>query len=274
VAFSGDLLDTTAFGDAVFVVVPSRFCRALYRQIAPVLRRNQLVVSLTKGFDPASGKRMSELMEATFEPYASPGLAVLSGPSFAREVAAGRPTAVVVASRSGPITRRLQRFISSAGMRVYSSRDVAGVEVAGATKNVIAIAAGICDALDLGLNARAALIARGLAEITRLGVALGARKATFAGLAGVGDLVLTCSADLSRNYRVGRALGEGRALAEILESSPAVAEGVQATTVVRRLAKRHGVDMPIAEQVYRIVRRGRAPTAAVTDLMLREPRAE
>jgi glycerol-3-phosphate dehydrogenase (NAD(P)+) len=252
---------------AVFVAVPSRFCRGLYRRLAPALADGQLVVSLTKGFDPRSGQRMSELMQSLLTRRAQPRLAVLSGPSFAREVALGRPTAVVAAAGDLRIARRLQALVATDRFRVYASTDLPGVETGGAVKNVIAIATGIADGLGLGPNARAALIARGLAETTRLAMALGGRRATLAGLAGVGDLVLTCTAEQSRNYRVGQALARGRVLTEILASSPAIAEGIETTRITRRLARVHGVGMPIVEAVHAVLYRGQRAESAVADLL-------
>jgi glycerol-3-phosphate dehydrogenase (NAD(P)+) len=274
VEFSSDLLETAAFGDVVFIAVPSQFCRAVYKRLVPALRKDQIVVSLTKGFDPKTLRRMSQVMEEIFSPRVHPRLAVLSGPSFAREVARDQPTALVVASRDGAAARTVQAAISSLTLRAYTCRDVAGVEVAGALKNVIAIAAGITDSLEFGLNSRAALITRGLAEITRLGVSLGARKGTFSGLAGIGDLVLTCTGELSRNHRVGQQLAQGRKLDEILSGMKMVAEGVHTTLSARRLARANGVEMPIAEQIYQVLYRGKDPRAAVTDLMSRKLKNE
>ncbi len=181
VSFTDDLRGSAEFGDVLFIAVPSQFCRAVYTRIAPVLRRGQIVVSLTKGFDMKTQMRMSQVMEEVFRPHVRPRVAVLSGPSFAKEVAAGQPTALVVASRDTGAAREVQHLISSLTIRAYTSSDVTGVEVAGALKNVIAIAAGIADALKFGLNTRAALITRGLVEITNLGLALGARRETFCG---------------------------------------------------------------------------------------------
>lgn len=213
-------------------------------------------------------------MEEVFRPHARPRLAVLSGPSFAREVAAGQPTALVVASRDPATARDVQHLISSLTIRAYTSSDVTGVEVAGALKNVIAIAAGIADSLKFGLNSRAALITRGLVEITNLGLSLGARKETFSGLAGIGDLVLTCTGELSRNHRVGHELGKGRTLGEILAGMKMVAEGVHTTLAARRIARALGVEMPISEQIYQVLYRGKPPKKAVTELMSRALRAE
>jgi glycerol-3-phosphate dehydrogenase (NAD(P)+) len=274
VEFSGDLRETAGPADIVFIAVPSQFCRATYVRMAPVLRKDQILVSLTKGFDKRTLMRMSQVMEAVFAPHVAPRLAVLSGPSFAREVALGYPTALVVASRDPAAARDVQHLISSLTVRAYTSSDVTGVEVAGALKNVIAIAAGIVDTLEFGLNSRAALITRGLVEITKLGVALGARKETFAGLAGMGDLVLTCTGELSRNHRVGQELGKGRSLREILDGMKMVAEGVHTTVAARRIARALGVEMPISEQIYQLLYRGKPVEAAVAELMSRALKAE
>ena len=274
VRFTDDLRESAAFGDVVFIAVPSQFCRAVYGRIAPVLRRDQIVVSLTKGFDMKTLMRMSQVMEEVFRPHVRPRLAVLSGPSFAKEVAAGHPTALVIASRDPAAAREVQHLISSLTIRAYTSSDVTGVEVAGALKNVVAIAAGIADALKFGLNTRAALITRGLVEITNLGMALGARRETFSGLAGIGDLVLTCTGELSRNHRVGHELGKGRTLREILAGMKMVAEGVHTTVAARRISRALGVEMPISEQIYQALYRGKAPKKAVEDLMSRALKAE
>jgi len=274
VGFSNDLRETSSFGDVVFVAVPSQFCRFVYTRMAPALRKDQMIVSLTKGFDKKTLMRMSQVMEEVFRPHVRPRLAVLHGPSFAKEVAAGHPTALAVASRVPAVAREVQHLISSLTIRAYTSSDVTGVEVAGALKNVIAIAAGIVDALKFGLNSRAALITRGLVEITNLGIALGGRKETFSGLAGIGDLVLTCTGELSRNHRVGHELGQGRPLGEILAGTRMVAEGVHTTVAARRLARALGVEMPISEQIYQILYRGKAVRKAVDELMSRALKAE
>ncbi len=274
VSFSADLRESATSGDIVFIAVPSQFCRAVYTRVAPVLRRGQIVVSLTKGFDKLTLMRMSQVMEEVFRPHVRPRLAVLSGPSFAKEVAAGNPTALVIASREPGAAREVQHLVSSLTLRAYTSTDVTGVEVAGALKNVVAIAAGIADALKFGLNTRAALITRGLVEITNLGLALGARKETFSGLAGIGDLVLTCTGELSRNHRVGHELGRGRPLREILAGTRMVAEGVHTTVAARRIARALGVEMPISEEIYQVLYRGKTPQKAVEDLMSRALKAE
>jgi glycerol-3-phosphate dehydrogenase (NAD(P)+) len=274
VSFSSDVQRTASSADMLFIAVPSQFFRAVFLEIADGLSGDQVVVSLTKGIEEGSLKRMTEVMTEVMAGRPLPHLAVLSGPSFAREVAEKHPTAVVVASRSNDAACRVQRLISDLSLRCYTSSDVLGVELAGAAKNVIAIAAGISDALKYGHNSRAALITRGLAEITRLGLELGARKETFFGLAGIGDLVLTCTAKMSRNYHVGFELGKGRALQEVLADMKNVAEGVATTVSVRDLARRQAVEMPIVEEVYRILHHGKAPQESIRDLMQRALKGE
>ncbi len=274
VRFTDDLRESATAADVVFIAVPSQFCRAVYARVAPVLRRDQIVVSLTKGFDKRTLMRMSQVMEEVFRPHVRPHVAVLSGPSFAKEVAAGNPTALVVASRDPAAAREVQHLISSVAVRAYTSTDVTGVEVAGALKNVVAIAAGIADSMKFGLNTRAALITRGLVEITNLGLALGARKETFYGLAGIGDLILTCTGELSRNHRVGHELGRGRTLREILVGMKMVAEGIHTTVAARRISRALGVEMPISEQIYQVLYRGKPPRKAVEELMTRALKAE
>ena len=274
VTFSNNIKESVLFGDILFIAVPSQYCRSVYAMIAPYLQAGQTVVSLTKGIDQKTLKRMSQVMEEVFRSHARPHIAVLSGPSFARDVAAGHPTALVVASHDFETARTIQHLLSSLTIRVYTSSDVTGVEIAGALKNVIAIAAGIADAMDFGLNSRAALITRGLVEITRVGLALGAQKKTFSGLAGIGDLVLTCTGELSRNHYVGYQLGKGKSLEAILSHMKMVAEGVHTTNSARRLAKAQGVEMPIANQIYQVLYRNKAPRKALEELMTRALREE
>ncbi len=274
VSFSGDIRKTTLSADVLFIAVPSRFCRAVFSEIAPALSKSQIVVSLTKGIEEGSLKRMTELMTEIFPRRARPRLAVLSGPSFAREVADKHPTAVVVASEDARCASDIQHLVSNIYFRAYASRDVVGVELAGAMKNVIALATGISDSLDFGHNSRAALITRGIAEMTRLGATLGARQDTFLGLAGIGDLVLTCTAKLSRNYRVGYELGRGLSLAKILSRMKMIAEGVTTTISVRDLARREGVEIPISEEVYRVLYENKNPRRSLRDLMLRSLKVE
>jgi glycerol-3-phosphate dehydrogenase (NAD(P)+) len=274
VTFSDNIREAVLYGDILFVAVPSQFCRSVYTEIAPFLKDGQIVVSLTKGIDQKSLKRMSQVMEEVFHPHARPHLAVLSGPSFAREVATGHPTALVVASRDPETAKTIQHLVSSLTIRVYTSPDVTGVEIAGALKNVIAIAAGIIDAMNFGLNSRAALITRGLVEITEIGLSLGAQKRTFSGLAGIGDLVLTCTGELSRNHYVGYQLGKGKPLAAILSRMKMVAEGVHTTDSARRLARAQGVEMPISNQIYQVLYRNKPPRKALQELMSRALREE
>jgi glycerol-3-phosphate dehydrogenase (NAD(P)+) len=274
VSFPSDIRAAAAAAEILFIAVPSRFCRPVFQEIEPVLRPGQIVVSLAKGIEEGSLKRMTEVMEEVFRPPRVPHLAVLSGPSFAREVAEKHPTAVVIAAADTESARSVQRLVSDIHFRAYTSDDVAGVELAGALKNVIAVACGISDALHYGHNTRAALITRGIAEISRLGSRLAARKNTFLGLAGIGDLVLTCTARQSRNYHVGFELGKGRTLREILAETPMVAEGVTTTVSALNLARREKVEMPISAEVYRILYEKKDPARSLGDLMLRTLKEE
>jgi glycerol-3-phosphate dehydrogenase (NAD(P)+) len=274
VTFHDDLGEALDRSDTVFVAVPSQFSRRIFVRMTPFLKDDQAVISLTKGIEKRTLLRMSEIMEEVFEPEARPEIGVLSGPSFAKEVAEGFPTAVVLASRERDMARRLQHRLSSQWLRVYTTRDVIGVELAGALKNVIAVASGISDAMEFGYNSLAALITRGLAEIARLGLKLGARRETFAGLAGMGDLLLTCTGPLSRNRNVGRELGKGRKLGDVVAGMRMVAEGIPTTVSARMLARRESVEMPIAEQVYQVLYRKKDPRRALADLMARELRDE
>jgi len=274
VSFSTELDEAVKDADVVFIAVPSRFCRRIYLELAPLLSPSQLLVSLTKGIEEESLKRMSEVMEDVLGPAFHSRIAVLSGPSFAREVAESHPTAVVVASRAAELARMVQELVSSLYFRAYSSEDIIGVELAGACKNIIAIATGISDSLGFGSNSMAGLVTRGLAEMTRLGIKLGARLETYAGLAGIGDLVLTCTGKLSRNRYVGLELGKGKPLEEIVSGMTMVAEGVTTTLSVRELARREGVEMPICEQVYLVLYTKKDPRVAFRDLMSRELKVE
>jgi len=264
------LQEAAADAEVVLVVVPSEFCRGLYRELRPLLPARTALVSATKGLEVGSLLRMTEV--AAQEIPDRP-LAVLSGPSFALEVAREHPTAVVVASREAEVAGALQRAFSRRTFRVYSSSDVTGVELAGALKNVIAIAAGIIDGLGYGHNTVAALITRGLAEMTRLAAALGGRPETLAGLAGLGDLVLTCTGALSRNRRLGQALGRGQTL-EQATASRTVAEGVRTTRAACDLAGRVGVELPISSQMRSVLYEGKPPREAVDELMSRSLKRE
>lgn len=274
VNFYNDLEDSVRNTDIVFMAVPSKFCRDIYNRLAPVLSSEQIIVSLTKGIEDSSLKRMSEIMEEVFLPYFSPKIVALSGPSFAREVAESHPTAVVVASKNIRLAKEIQHSISNSYFRTYISNDIIGIEIAGALKNVMAIAAGILDGLEFGSNSIAALITRGIAELTRLGLKLGAKKETFSGLAGIGDLVLTCTGKLSRNRFVGYELGKGKKIDAILKSMKEVAEGVTTTISSKKIAAREKIEMPICEQVYQVLYQDKDPRSALQDLMSRKLKSE
>ena len=262
-----------ALGDArlVIVAVPSRFLGDVLEAAAPDVPDSAVVVSATKGIEGRRCLRMSELLAERLPHRA---IAVLSGPSFAREVAAGKPAALVVAAGDERIAVDVRRELAAPEFRLYTNRDVVGVEVGGALKNVVAIATGLSDSLDLGENARAALVTRGLAEIVRLGVAMGGSARTFAGLAGLGDLVLTCTGSQSRNRALGLAVGRGRSLRDVEASTRMVAEGVETVTSALALARRLSVSMPICEAVAAVLFDGRPVSEALAALLAREPRPE
>ncbi|MFH1022312.1 MAG: NAD(P)H-dependent glycerol-3-phosphate dehydrogenase [Planctomycetota bacterium] len=255
---------------AVFAV-PTPFLRAVAERFPRPFPRAVRVVSVVKGLEERTLRRPSEILT---EALGIRRVAVLSGPSHAEEVARGLPAAVVIASKSAALAREGQELFRTASFRVYTSRDVTGVELGGGLKNVIGLAAGIADGLDLGDNAKAAMLTRGVVEMARLGVALGAKRETFLGLSGIGDLITTSVSRHGRNHRVGEAIGRGKKLADILKDMEQVAEGVRTCLAVLTLAKRRGVAMPITEEVVRILHEGKNPRRAVMDLMTREPRAE
>jgi glycerol-3-phosphate dehydrogenase (NAD(P)+) len=255
-------------------VTPSHVARGVVRRSLPYLPTGIPIVIASKGIETESLKTMCEVFDEELPRERGHHTAFLSGPSFAKEVVKGLPTAVSVASRDPETAALVQTLFSSRSFRVYTNPDVTGVELGGALKNVIAIAAGISDGLELGHNARSALITRGLAEMTRLGEALGADARTFSGLSGLGDLVLTCTGDLSRNRTVGMKLGQGLKLEEILESMRMVAEGVKTTLATVRLARRSNVELPIAEQIYKVLYEDKDPREAIHELMTRVLRSE
>jgi glycerol-3-phosphate dehydrogenase (NAD(P)+) len=265
-----------ALADAgiVLSVMPSHLVRALFSQMLPFLDPEMLFVSATKGIENGTLMRMSEVIRESVAARFEPRVAVISGPTFAREVAAGGPTALVVASTGDVTAQTVQAAFSGPTFRLYTSPDPAGVEIGGAVKNVVAIGAGVCDGLGLGHNAVAALITRGLAEISRLATAMGGRAQTLAGLAGLGDLVLTCTGDLSRNRMVGRDLARGRGLEEIVNSMKMVAEGIKTTRATVDLAARHSVEMPISAQMFEMLHFGVAPQEAIRRLMERSLKGE
>lgn len=262
--------------DILVSVIPSEFLRSTLLRIRTHMRNGQFVLSATKGLEEGTLYRMTEVLSATLEPAGLLlSIGAMSGPSFALEVAQGQPTAVTVAFSDPQIATLIQQEFSSETLRLYTSTDVIGVELGGALKNVIAIAAGIGVGAGLGYNSTAALITRGIVEITRLAVACGARRETLAGLSGMGDLVLTCTGSLSRNRTVGEALGLGRKLPEILASlGGKVAEGVVTTHAALGLARAHGIEMPITEQMELILNEGKDPREAIRDLMLRPGKDE
>jgi glycerol-3-phosphate dehydrogenase (NAD(P)+) len=254
--------------------MPSAHARAVYASALPFVAANASFVSASKGLEPSTCLRMSEVIEQVVTPRFAPRVAVISGPSFALETARGEPTAVVLASRDAALAAELQEEFAGPGIRLYTNDDVLGVELAGAMKNVMAIAAGACQGLGLGSNALAALITRGLAEMSRLAVALGARRETLSGLAGLGDLVLTCTGALSRNRHVGIELGKGRPLCEIMGNMRMVAEGVNTAAPLLALASEHQIEMPITEQVDAILHAGKSPKDAIRDIMERPLKRE
>ena len=262
-------------GASVIVSVsPSHTVRAVMSQVAPLLEDEVLIISASKGIEEKTLETMDEVLADVLPGTASNRMAFLSGPSFALEVANEQPTAVTMASRNAEAAAAAQAHFQTDYFRVYTTEDVKGVELGGSVKNVMAIAAGTVAGLGLGHNTMAAMITRGLAEMMRLGKALGADAHTFAGLAGMGDLILTCTGGLSRNRSVGMALGQGRTLDEILAEMKMVAEGVRTTRSTRDLSRKMGVEMPIVEEVYSILFENRPARIAVENLMLREPKAE
>ncbi len=271
----GDVAAAVRGAEVIVSAAPSHAVRPVMAQAAAAFPKTgvkPLVVSVSKGLDPERLERPSGALDDVLPPGTP--VAVLSGPSFAREVYERQPTAVVVAAADHAVAQHAQRVFSTAYFRVYSHTDVVGVELGGALKNVIALAAGILEGLGLGYNTRAAVITRGLAEITRLGVALGAQPMTFAGLAGMGDLILTATGALSRNRSLGVELGRGKTLAEALAGKATVAEGVNTARTAVALGERHEVELPIAREVADVLFRAKAPGQAITDLMERDLKAE
>ncbi|MFT5727534.1 MAG: glycerol-3-phosphate dehydrogenase (NAD(P)+) [Desulforhopalus sp.] len=278
----------TAVTDAtvIVMVVPSHSYRDVFGKLLPYLHQDCRIVSAVKGIENDSLKTMTQVMEELLMGYFKTDgvyqarynngieLGVLSGPSFAKEVAQSVPTAVTVGFTDLEVAKEIQNVFVTDCFRVYASTDLIGLEISAALKNIIAIATGVCDGLGYGLNTRAALITRGLAEITRLGVALGAEESTFSGLSGVGDLLLTCTGSLSRNRTVGLKLGEGKNLSQIKDEMQMVAEGIKTTRSVYDLTKRLGIDMPILEQVYKIIYEDKDCAEAVSDLLKRELKVE
>jgi glycerol-3-phosphate dehydrogenase (NAD(P)+) len=267
---TGNLKDAVTKARYIVNAVPTQFTRPVFKKAAGFLPRDAVVISASKGIEQGTLLTVSAILHEITKRK----IAVLSGPSFAKEVIKKHPTAVTLATEDADTGIRLQEIFNAGYFRVYTHTDVIGVELGGALKNVIAIASGISDGLRLGHNARAALITRGLAEIVRLGKAMGADQRTFSGLSGLGDLVLTCTGPLSRNYTVGVNLGKGMTLRDILASTKSVAEGVATALSAYELSKKHGVEMPIIEQVYKVIYKDKSPAAAVKILMSRTLKTE
>jgi glycerol-3-phosphate dehydrogenase (NAD(P)+) len=275
VVATGEFEEALTNAHIVISVMPSNHCQRLFESMRPFLQPDMLFVSATKGLEEQSLLRMTEVIAQVIGNRFRPRLGALSGPSFAKEVARGDPTAVTIASPDTELTQTIQQELSDPRFRLYTNDDVVGVELGGALKNVIAIAAGVCDGLGLGHNSVAALITRGLAEITRLGVACGGQRETMSGLAGLGDLVLTCTGGLSRNRSVGVELGRGRNLTDIIAGMHGmVAEGVLTTNAAVGLAKARGVEMPISEKMHAILHDGKSPREAIHELMTRSVKSE
>lgn len=260
--------------ELILFVSPSQVTRGVLQQALPYIDKQATVLSASKGIENDTLKLLSDVFEDILPVEMHERLGYLSGPSFAREVSLGMPTAVVAAARQREVAEMIQSTFSTESFRVYTHDDIIGVELGGAMKNVIAVAAGVSDGLGFGHNTRAALITRGLVEMTRLGLKLGGKAETFAGLAGMGDLVLTCTGDLSRNRSVGIELGKGRKIDDILNGMQMVAEGVKTTLSAYQLAQKLKVDVPIIEQMYLILYQDKDPREAVSDLMLRDLKSE
>ncbi len=271
---TSSLADAIEGCDGILFVVPSHVTRSVLQNLASCLSDSIPLISATKGIEEVTAKLMTQVMEDVLPPSMHQSIMALSGPSFAIELSAGQPTAVCLAGPDERLVRRFQSALMTPAFRVYADADLIGVQLGGALKNVMALATGVVDGLGLGLNARAALITRGLAEIVRLGVSMGADPRTFYGLSGVGDLVLTCTGTLSRNYTVGVRLSKGEKLDTILGEMQAVAEGVRTAHAALVLAQRHGVEMPITEEINAVLFKNKSCRKAVSDLMERDAKPE
>ena len=271
---SADVEAKVSQAQLVILAVPSDRLRQNVQSIRDYLPVDSLVLSVAKGLELPDGKRMSQVLEEELLPHHHSSICVLSGPNLAGEIVQGLPASTVVAGRNAGKTSNIQEILISPAFRVYTSEDVVGVELGGTLKNIIALGAGIADGLKMGDNGKSALITRGLAEITRLGVAAGAQPMTFAGLAGLGDIVATCASPFSRNRSVGEQLAQGRTWPEIQKSMDHVAEGVNTTVAALKMAAELNVEMPIAQITYRVLFEGLPPPKAITELMERPPRAE
>ncbi len=274
ISFTQSISQAFSDKDVLVCALPSHAVRAVFREGGAFLRKGALIVSATKGLEEETFKTATQIIREESGPTKKLKIACLSGPSFAREVSRKIPTAVAAAASQAEVASQVQALFTRPYFRVYTNDDLIGVELAGAAKNVMAIAAGVSDGLGLGHSSRAALITRGLAEMTRLGVSMGGKEKTFFGLAGLGDLVLTCTGDLSRNRQVGIEIGRGRPLKDILGGMKMVAEGLRTTKALRDLAQNLNIEMPITEKIYEIIYEGKKPYQAVAELMNRLPRSE
>ncbi|MCH2570334.1 MAG: NAD(P)-dependent glycerol-3-phosphate dehydrogenase [Planctomycetes bacterium] len=271
VEITADFQEASESTDGLLIAIPAQFLRKAISSVAPYLDRKCFTVSVVKGIENQSLLRPSEIVR---EILGDMPVVSLSGPSHAEEIARNLPATLVAASRDSLLAKQVQRLFSNNRFRVYTNEDIVGVEIAGALKNIIAIAAGACDGLGFGDNAKSSLLTRGLVEMIRFGTAFGAKRSTFYGLAGVGDLVTTCQSPYGRNRRVGEALGKGECLESITRKMNGVAEGVATTKSIRGLADSHGIDMPITTEIYRVLFEGKSPLQAVGDLMSRPFKAE
>lgn len=271
---SSDLKEAVEHGEILVIAVPTKGMREIGAQLNNLIQQPKLIVHVSKGIEPDSLKRITEMLAEEIRPEARKGLVVLSGPSHAEEVVLRHPTTVTVASEDEEAAKAIQTLFMNSYFRVYTNEDVLGVELGGALKNVIALAAGITDGLNYGDNAKAALITRGLAEITRLGVKMGANPSTFSGLAGMGDLIVTSNSVHSRNWKAGNMLGKGHSLAEVTEGMGMVIEGVRTTKAAHQLAEQYDVSMPLTEALYSVLFEGHEPREAVDWLMNRGKKNE
>lgn len=274
VRLTSDLSAAATAADLWGIAIPSQHLRSVANELRPLVREDVMVVSLAKGIENESLLTMSQVLREEMGPVAEQHIGVLYGPSHAEEVAEGRPTTVVAAAPAETVAERIQTAFMTDRLRVYVNTDVIGVEIGGSAKNVLAIAAGIGDGVGYGDNAKAALITRGIAEIRRLGLAMGAQPQTFAGLAGIGDLIVTCMSQHSRNRYLGEQIGQGKTLDEVLDTMDMVAEGVRTTQSIHDLAAKYGVEMPITEAVYAILFEDRRPREMVEQLMTRSAKRE
>lgn len=275
IKFSNDILPSVKAAYIIVNAVPTQFIRNYFRSISGIDFSKKIIVNVSKGIEVVSGKDIREMFITEFETVTEDNFAILAGPSFALEVAVYKtPTAVVSASRNLDTANFIRDIFSTERFRVYSNDDVIGVEIGGSVKNIMAISAGMLDGLGLGNNAKAALLTRGLSEMTRFGIAMGGKRETFSGLSGIGDMILTCNSELSRNWQVGNRLAKGEKLDDIIKSMNMVAEGVETCRIVKKIAEEQNISMPIAFTVYELLFNGMSPKDGITELMTRERKKE